>query len=231
LAQRSSSVSHRPQSDPQSVAPTVFIVDDDVRVAKSLKWLIESVGLKAEIFSSAGEFLTNFPRGRPGCLVVDVRMPAMSGLGLQEQLKLLGSTLPIIFMTGHGSVQTAVRALQSGATDFLEKPFDDQRMLDLVQRAISLDVERRRQAAAQAEAAARYETLSTREREVLEQLVDGRTNKAIARNLGLSSKTVEAYRANVMTKMGVSTLPHLVKVALDLRVQLGTSPSRAPTPG
>jgi two-component system response regulator FixJ len=217
LAQRSSSLSQPQQVDPQSAAPTVFIVDDDIRVAKSLRWLIESVGLKAEIFSSAGEFLANLPKGRPGCLLVDVRMPAMSGLGLQEQLKALEATLPIIFMTGHGSVQTAVRALQNGAIDFLEKPFDDQRMLDLVQRAIRLDAERRRQAAEQTDAAARYASLSKREREVLDQLVEGRTNKAIARVLGLSPKTIEAYRANVMTKMGASTLAHLVKVALDLR--------------
>ena len=217
MAQRSPSLCRAQQVDSQPVAPTVFIVDDDVRVAQSLRWLIESVGLKAEIYASAGEFLAHDPQARPGCLVVDVRMPAMSGLGLQEQLKELGATLPIIFMTGHGSVQTAVRALQNGAIDFLEKPFDDQRMLDLVQRAIGLDAERRRQATALADATARYASLSTRERQVLDQLVDGRTNKEIAHVLGLSSKTVEAYRANVMTKMGAATLPHLVKMALDLR--------------
>lgn len=217
MAQQSSSPSQAQQADSQPAEPTVFIVDDEIRLAKSLRWLIESVGLKVEIFASAGEFLARYPQGRPGCLVLDVRMPAMSGLGLQEELKARGVTLPIIFMTGHGSVQIAVRALQNGAIDFLEKPFDDQRMLDLVQKAITLDSEQRRQAAVQADAAARYASLSTREREVLEQLVEGRTNKAIAHRLGLSSKTIETYRANVMVKMGASALPHLVKTALDLR--------------
>lgn len=200
---------------------TVFIVDDDIRVAKSLRWLVKSVGLKAEIFASASEFLTRYVDDRPGCLVVDVRMPAMSGLGLQEQLKIRGAGLPIIFVTGHGTVETAVRALQNGAIDFLEKPFDDQRMLDLVQRAITLDEEQRRRTAAQIDTVRRYASLSTREHEVLEQLVDGRTNKEIARTLGLSSKTVETHRANVMAKMAASTLPHLVKAVLDLRRSSG----------
>ena len=186
-------------------------------MASSLRWLIESVGLKVETFSAAGEFLARYRQERPGCLVLDVRMPVMSGLELQEQLKARGVTLPIIFVTGHGGVQTAVRALQGGAIDFVEKPFDDQRMLDLVQKAIALDAEQRRQAVGVAEAAARFASLSTREREVLEQLIEGRTNKAIARTLGLSAKTVETYRANVMEKMAVSTVPHLVKLVLDLR--------------
>jgi two-component system, LuxR family, response regulator FixJ len=204
-------------SRPQQIDPTVFIVDDDTKVAKSLRWLLESVGLRAETFSNAGEFLANLPKGRPGCLVVDVRMPSMSGLGLQEELTALGVTLPIIFITGHGSVQTAVRALQNGAIDFLEKPIDDQRLIDLVQRAIRLDAELRRQAAERAELATRHASLSAREREVLDHLIEGRTNKAIARELGLSSKTVEAYRANVMTKMGAGTLPQLVRMVLQLR--------------
>lgn len=192
-------------------------MDDEAVVASSLRWLIESVGLKVETFSTAGEFLACYRPQRPGCLVLDVRMPAMSGLELQEQLKVQGVTLPIIFITGHGGVQTAVRALQAGAIDFVEKPFDDQRMLDLVQKAIVLDAEQRRQSAAQAGATARYASLSTREREVLDQLIEGQTNKAMARALGLSAKTVETYRAHVMDKMAVSTVPHLVKLVLDLR--------------
>lgn len=207
----------QPQTDRLAGEPTVFIVDDEATVAQSLRWLIESVGLRAETFSNAGEFLAAYLSERPGCLVLDVRMPAISGLELQERLNARGAVLPIIFVTGHGGVQTAVRALKGGAVDFIEKPFDDQRMLDLVHKAIALDAENRRRAAARAEATARYGSLSAREREVLDLLIDGQTNKAIARALGLSAKTVENYRANVMEKMGAPTLPHLVKQVLELR--------------
>lgn len=192
-------------------------MDDDGAVASSLRWLIESVGLKVETFGTAGEFLSCCRPERPGCLVLDVRMPVMSGLELQEQLKARAITLPIIFITGHGGVQTAVRALQGGAIDFVEKPFDDQRMLDLVQKAIALDAQQRRQAAVLAEASARLASLSAREREVLDQLIEGQTNKQIARVLGLSAKTVETHRANVMAKMAVQSVPHLVKLVLDFR--------------
>jgi FixJ family two-component response regulator len=195
----------------------VFIVDDEAEVSKSLRWLIESVGLRVETFSTASEFLERYSSRDPGCLVLDVRMPTMSGLELQERLNAQAIALPIIFVTGHGGVQTAVRALKGGAIDFIEKPFDDQRMLDLVQKAIAVDAENRRRAAAHAEASARHASLSVRERAVLDLLIEGRTNKEIARALGLSAKTVENYRANVMEKMAVSTVPHLVKVVLELR--------------
>jgi two-component system, LuxR family, response regulator FixJ len=204
-------------TDSELAEPTVFVVDDEAVVARSLRWLIESVGLKVATFSSAREFLASYHPQQPGCLILDVRMPGMSGLELQKRLKLQGVTLPIIFITGHGGVQTAVTALQAGAVDFLEKPFDDQRMLDLVQKAIALDAEQRRRAASMADATARFGSLSTRERQVLDQLIDGRTSKEIARALGLSAKTVETYRANVMEKMGVSKVPHLVKLMIDLR--------------
>ncbi len=206
-----------PQTDRPPGDPTVFIVDDEEAVAASLRWLIESVGLRVETFSTAGEFLTRYRTERAGCLVLDVRMPAMSGLELQERLNAQGVSLPIIFVTGHGGVQTAVRALKGGALDFIEKPFDDQRMLDLVHKAIALDAENRRQSAAQADATARYALLSAREREVLDLLIEGQTNKSIARALGLSAKTVETYRANVMQKMAAPTVPHLVRQVLDLR--------------
>jgi two-component system response regulator FixJ len=205
-----------PRTDAAS-APTVFIVDDEAAVAESLRWLIESVGLRVETFSAASEFLARYRPDCAGCLVLDVRMPTMSGLELQDRLKGQGVSLPIIFVTGHGGVQTAVRALKGGAIDFIEKPFDDQRMLDLVQKALALDAETRRHTAAQAGAAARYASLSARECEVLELLVEGKTNKAIARALGLSAKTVEGYRANVMQKMAAPTVPHLVRQVLDLR--------------
>lgn len=197
--------------------PTVFIVDDEAAVAESLRWLIESVGLRVETFSAASEFLARYRPERAGCLVLDVRMPEMSGLELQDRLNVRGVSLPIIFVTGHGGVQTAVRALKGGALDFIEKPFDDQRMLDLVHKALALDAETRRHTAVQAGAAARYASLSAREREVLDLLIEGQTNKAIARSLGLSAKTVETYRANVMQKMAAPTVPHLVRQVLDLR--------------
>lgn len=210
-----------PNTEPSpTYGPTVFIVDDEAAVAKSLRWLIESVGLRVETFPTASEFLARYRVQDPGCLVLDVRMPAMSGLELQERLNAEGISLPIIFVTGHGGVQTAVRALKGGAIDFIEKPFDDQRMLDLVHKAIVVDAENRRRAAAQAEATAHYALLSAREREVLDLIIEGRTNKEIARALGLSAKTVENYRANVMDKMTVSTVPHLVKVVLELRRNL-----------
>ncbi len=217
MERRSSSPSPPPPQTDAPGAPTVFIVDDEVAVAESLRWLIESVGLRVETFSAASEFLARYRPECAGCLVLDVRMPAMSGLELQDRLKGQGVSLPIIFVTGHGGVQTAVRALKGGAIDFIEKPFDDQRMLDLVHKALALDAETRRHTAAQAGAAARYASLSAREREVLDLLIEGQTNKSIARSLGLSAKTVETYRANVMQKMAAPTVPHLVKQVLDLR--------------
>ena len=206
-----------PNADAAADAPTVFIVDDEAAVAESLRWLIESVGLRVETFSTAAKFLARYRPQDPGCLVLDVRMPAMSGLQLQERLNAEAPCLPVIFITGHGGVETAVRALKGGAIDFIEKPFDDQRMLDLVHKAIAIDADNRRRAAAQAAASARYALLSAREREVLDLLIEGRTSKEIARALGLSAKTVENYRANVMEKMTVSTVPQLVRVVLELR--------------
>jgi FixJ family two-component response regulator len=168
------------------------------------------------VYDSATQFLAQIRPERAGCLVLDVRMPDVSGLELQERLNAQAITLPVIFITGHGGVQTAVRALKGGAIDFIEKPFDDQRMLDVVHKAIALDAETRREAAARADTAARYASLSTREREVLELLIEGETNKNIARTLGLSPKTVESHRANVMEKMAAPTMPHLVKAILEL---------------
>jgi FixJ family two-component response regulator len=182
-----------------------------------LCWLLESVGLRAEVFSSAAAFLASGAEARSGCLVTDLRMPEMSGLGLQQELKARGVILPIMFMTGHGTVQSAAHALREGAVDFVEKPFDDQRMLDLVQKAVRTDAERRRTSVEQVDAARRYASLSSREREVLGQLFEGHTTKEIARSLGLSAKTVETYRANVMAKMAAPTLPHLVRSVVALK--------------
>lgn len=193
---------------------TVFVVDDDEAVRRSLRWLIESVGLKVETFASAKEFLANYRPGRPGCLVLDVRMPEMSGLDLQEKLLSANIRIPIIFLTGHGDVPMAVRAMKSGATDFIGKPFNDQLLLDRIQRAIKQDVEWRGEQSQRAEIELRWAKLTPREREVMEMVVAGKSNKAIAAQLGVSSKTIEAHRAKFMEKMQADSLPDLMRITL-----------------
>ncbi|MEZ5615074.1 MAG: response regulator transcription factor [Rhodocyclaceae bacterium] len=193
---------------------TVFIVDDDQAVARSLRWLIETVRLKVETFASAQAFLDGYDAARPGCLVLDVRMPGMSGLELQERLAASRIRLPIIFITGHGDVQMAVRAVQAGAFDFVEKPFNDQDLLDRIQRAIVFDAEQRGRQVQRAQLQALFASLTPREREVLDRVVEGLSNKAIANTLGLSAKTVEVHRAKVMEKMHARSLSDLVKLAM-----------------
>ncbi len=194
---------------------TVFIVDDDQAVARSLRWLIETVQLKVETFASAQAFLDGYDASKPGCLVLDVRMPGMSGLELQERLTARRAYhVPIIFITGHGDVQMAVRAVQSGAFDFVEKPFNDQDLLDRIQRAIAFDCEGRGREARCAQLQARFAGLTPREREVLDLVVEGLSNKGIANRLGLSAKTVEVHRAKVMEKMHARSLSDLVKMAM-----------------
>jgi len=197
-----------------SSEPTVFIVDDDEAVRDSLQWLMRSVGLTVETFPSAHDFLTRYQPDRPGCLVLDIRMPGMSGLDLQEQLADEGVQIPVIFITGHGDVPIAVRALKAGAIDFIEKPFKDQALLDSVQRAIALDEEQRVEHGVQADISARLQRLTPREREVMEMVVAGKANKVIAIDLGVTQKTVEAHRAKVMEKMEARSLSELVKMSL-----------------
>lgn len=194
--------------------PTVFIVDDDKAVARSLRWLIESIRLKVETFGSAQDFLDGFVPGRSGCLVLDVRMPGMSGLDLQERLAAQQIRLPIIFITGHGDVKMAVRAVQAGAFDFVEKPFNDQDLLDRIQRAIAHDADQRDREERLLQIRALFATLTPREREVLDRVVEGLSNKAVANALGLSAKTVEAHRARVMEKLRARSLSDLVKLAM-----------------
>ena len=194
--------------------PTVFIVDDDQAVARSLRWLIESVRLRVENFGSAQAFIDGYDATRPGSLVLDVRMPGMSGLELQERLAAQRIHIPIIFITGHGDVQMAVRAVQAGAFDFVEKPFNDQDLLDRIQRAITRDAEWRDRDLQQARLRALFATLTPRETEVLELVVEGLSNKAVANALGLSAKTVEVHRAKVMEKMHARSLSDLVKMAM-----------------
>jgi RNA polymerase sigma factor (sigma-70 family) len=194
--------------------PTVFIVDDDLAVARSLRWLIESVQLKVETFASAQAFLDGYDAAKPGCLVLDVRMPGMSGIELQERLTAQRIRVPIIFITGHGDVQMAVRAVQAGAFDFIEKPFNDQDLLDRMQRAISFDSERRERDAQRTQLGALFASLTPREREVMDLVVEGMSNKAVANTLGLSAKTVEVHRAKVMEKMNARSVSDLVKMSM-----------------
>jgi two-component system, LuxR family, response regulator FixJ len=193
---------------------TVFVVDDDRAMRQSLQWLIESVGLAVETFSSARAFLESYDPRRPGCLVLDIRMPEMSGLELQDKLGAGGETLPIIIITGHGDVSTAVRALKAGAVDFVEKPFNGQALLDRINRALDLDRERYRTRTERIDTETRLSLLTPREREVLDLVVAGQANKAIARQLQISMKTVETHRAKVMEKMGADSLPSLVRTAI-----------------
>lgn len=194
--------------------PTVFIVDDDQAVARSLRWLIETVRVKVETFSSAQAFLDGYDSSQPGCLVLDVRMPGMSGLDLQERLAAQRIHVPIIFITGHGDVQMAVRAVQSGAFDFVEKPFNDQDLLDRIQKAIIFDAGQRGKNMQRVQLRSLFASLTPREREVMDLVVEGMSNKAIANSLGLSAKTVEVHRAKVMEKMHARSVADLVKMAM-----------------
>ena len=194
--------------------PTVFIVDDDQAVARSLRWLIESVRLRVETFGSAQAFLDRYDSYEPGCLLLDVRMSGMSGLELQERLAQRRVNVPIIFITGHGDVQMAVRAVLAGAFDFVEKPFNDQDLLDRIQKAIAFDAERYGKEAQRTQLQARFACLTPREREVLDMVVEGMSNKAIANSLGLSTKTVEVHRSRVMEKMHAHSVADLVKMAM-----------------
>lgn len=204
--------------------PTVFIVDDDEAVLRSLRWLIGTVGQEVETFSSAREFLERYDAGKPGCLVLDVRMPDMSGLDLQIHLRAHHISIPVIFVTGHGDVQVALRAVRAGAFDFVEKPFNDQDLLDRIQKAIHLDNELRDKGAKRAQLVARFASLTVREQEVLDLVVEGLPNKSIARQLGLSAKTVEVHRGSMMGKMQARSVADLVKLAMQhqARFELAT---------
>lgn len=194
--------------------PTVFVVDDDTAIRRSLRFLIESVGLRAETYATAEQFLETYDPARPGCLLLDVRMPGMSGLHLQEELASRQIRLPIIIITAYAEVSTAVRALRKGAVDFIEKPFSDQLLLDRVLAAIELDRCTRQAEAERAVTAERFAQLSVREREVMEGVIAGKPNKVIATELLIGEKTVESHRARVMKKLGVDTLADLIRLAL-----------------
>jgi FixJ family two-component response regulator len=194
--------------------PVVFVVDDDPAMRDSLRWLIESTGLQVETFGDAQTFLARIRPELPGCLVLDVRMPGMSGLDLQAELGRRGIGLPTIVVTGHAEVPMAVRAVKAGAIDFIEKPFSDQLLLDRVRQGIEMDRRERDGRARRAEILRRMSLLTQREREVLDLVVVGRANKEIAAALHLSPKTVEVHRSHVMEKMQASSVAELVRLAL-----------------
>jgi FixJ family two-component response regulator len=196
--------------------PIVFVVDDDEAVRSSLRLLLKSVGLAATALPSAQEFLATYDPQQPGCLVLDVRMPGMSGLELQQQLNLRGAIIPVIFITGHGDVPMAVEAMQHGAFDFLQKPFRDQDLIDRIQRALTKDKQNRAELGERSRYRERLETLTPREREVLALVTSGKPNKVMAGDLGVSQRTVEIHRARVMEKMGVPSLAQLVRIMMDL---------------
>ena len=177
------------------VEPTVFVVDDDRAMRKSLRWLIESIDLRVETYESASAFLEHYNPDRPGCVVLDVRMPGMSGLDLQDHLRKLDSEIPIIIVTAYGEVPMAVRAIKAGALDFIEKPVCDQVLLDHIQDALELDRKRRESRAEKREITERLDSLTKREAEVMHLVVAGMSSREIAGELGVSFKTIEAHRA------------------------------------
>lgn len=194
----------------------VYIVDDDKAILDSLRLLLKSDGLECSTFTDASNFLRQLDSERHACLLADIRMPGMSGLELQAELNHRGISIPTIFMTGHGDVPMAVKAMQDGALDFIQKPFRDEDLLKRIRDALDLDFQQLTQRRAALETRRRLDTLTPRETEVMRKVVDGCANKVIALDLGVSQRTVELHRARVMHKMGVRSLADLVRMAGDL---------------
>jgi FixJ family two-component response regulator len=194
--------------------PTVFVVDDDPAMRASLSWLLESVGLSVVTCSTARSFLDTYKPEQPGCLLLDVRMPDMGGLDLQAELSSRNISLPIVIITGYAEVPMAVRAMKGGAFDFIEKPFSDETLLQRIRSAIALDAETRQIDFQRSSIETRIGHLTPRERDVLERVIVGKSNKMIASELQLSTKTVEAHRAHVMEKMQAESLAELIRLSL-----------------
>jgi len=197
---------------------TVYLIDDDPDIRESLVWLLQSVGLKVTTFDSALAFLDAFETGAYGCIVMDVRMPGLSGINAQKKFIENGIDLPVILISGHASIDMAVTAMNQGAVTFLEKPFDDQQLIDHVQNAIGKDRIHRNQIKALSGQRLKYDSLTKRERQVFETIVQGLSNQESADKLGISRKTVEGHRANMLAKMNAGSLPELVQVAINLGV-------------
>jgi FixJ family two-component response regulator len=202
-------------------APIVYLVDDDTSVLRGLSRLLAAAGMEVAAFGSPREFLERFDPGAPGCLVLDVAMPELSGPELQQALAARRSELPIVFLTGHGDIPTSVRAMKLGAADFLTKPVDEETLLAAIHDALEKDGALREAREELARIERRLTSLTPREREVLERVVDGRLNKQIAAELGTVEKTIKVHRASVMRKMGVRTLADLVRLAGRAGVKTG----------
>jgi FixJ family two-component response regulator len=196
--------------------PTIYIVDDDDSMRKAITLLLKSVDYQPVAFAKPSEFLSKYDPNVHGCLVLDIRMPEMSGLEIQQQLNRSGAMLPVIFVTGHGDIPMAVQAMKDGAFDFLTKPFRDQELLDRINNALKQDAENRAAVERHADLRARAASLTPREKEVFQLIVEGKANKVVAIDLGLSERTVEIHRSNVMEKMGARSVAHLVRMHLTL---------------
>ena len=206
-----------------SPEPIVFVVDDDASVRDSLRRLITSVGLKVEVFPNARAFLTGLRSDTPGCLVLDVRLPGLSGLDLQRELAESDAALPIIFLTGHGDIPMSVQAMKAGAVEFLTKPFRQQDLLEAIRGALERDRTMRTERRKRAELRGRYASLTPRERDVMGRVVAGLLNKQIASELGTSEATVKEQRGHVMTKMRATSVAELVRIASRLGISVGES--------
>jgi FixJ family two-component response regulator len=204
-------------------APIVYIVDDDSSMRTSLSWLLESVGIRSEGFASAADFLAGFDATLPACLVLDVRLPETSGFDVQAELNARGATLPVIFVSGHGDIPMSVRALQNGAIDFVEKPYNAQQMLERVQRAVKLAQQRHAAALRQHGLRRRLDALTARENEVLRGVIDGKSSKQIASDLSISVKTVDVHRASIKEKLGAASIAALVRDVMVVWADRGPS--------
>ncbi|HOW17537.1 MAG TPA: response regulator [Phycisphaerae bacterium] len=205
-------------SDERS-APTVFLVDDDPAVRESLQWLLESEGLRVEVYASGREFLDRYDPDRPGCLLLDVRMPGLSGLEIQERLAAEPISVPVIIITGHGDVPLAVRAIKAGAVDVIEKPLSHEVLMARIKAALARDAETRREYAQRRAIEERISRLTPREREIMDLLVKGDSSKEIALRLGLSPKTVETHRVHILEKMQADSHVRLVQMVLSSRTK------------